>query len=292
MQKILTRFFLISSILLLFSMVYYKFYFDEPKGELTDGVLILVGLLVFLVVAEYFDHFTLEIMRHQKIHFKEKNKMILENQFETNQLLKKLLESYKSSLDMTQRIRPIAKLNMAKVIKSSLTNIEEDYYLIHPKLQNEAQLKSLKSFILSKYLLGNQFSDKNLIKNVEIDIPNNTIDPIGNMNPVFDGYIETETEALFISLGFLDSITTCFYERLYVQLARLHWYQKCKPKRILYKVIFVDFSMNDATQKDTIIDANYYASFLPSIKSGLLTFEYTSVLDQEVLQVIKPIFNT
>jgi hypothetical protein len=221
----------------------------------------------------------------------KKNKMI-EHQFENNKLLTKLIESYKSKIELAQTYRPIAELNLATVILSNPSNIKEDYFLIHPKLKNEVQFKSLKSFILSKFVLGNNYSDKHLIEYVEIDIPNNTIDPIGNMNPVFDGYIESETEELFISIGFLRSMSSCFYERLYVQLARLHWYQQCKQKQIIYKVIFVDFSINHEVQTDTIIDAKYYASFLPSIKSGLLYFEYTSVLEQEVLQVVNPIFNS
>jgi hypothetical protein len=291
MQKTLIHFLFISIILLIFSMVFYLFYIEEPSDVYSYRAMTLIGLLVLVIVFEYLDQLSIKSIKYNNSKIDEKNK-IIEHQFENNKLLTKLLESYKSKIELAKTIRPIAELNLATVILSEPIKIEEDNFLIHPKLKNEEQFKSLKSYILSKFVLENNYSDKHLVENVEIDIPNNTIDPIGNMNPVFDGYIESETEELFISIGFLGFISSCFYERLYVQLARLHWYQQCKQKQIMYKVIFVSFSNNQNVQKEAVIDTKYYSSFLPSIKSGLLYFEHTSVLEQEILQVISPIFNT
>ena len=291
MQKTLIHFLFISIILLIFSMVFYLFYIEEPSDVYSYRAMTLIGLLVLVIVFEYLDQLSIKSIKYNNSKIDEKNK-IIEHQFENNKLLTKLLESYKSKIELAKTIRPIAELNLATVILSEPIKIEEDNFLIHPKLKNEEQFKSLKSYILSKFVLENNYSDKHLVENVEIDIPNNTIDPIGNMNPVFDGYIESETEELFISIGFLGFISSCFYERLYVQLARLHWYQQCKQKQIMYKVIFVSFSNNQNVQKEAVIDTKYYSSFLPSIKSGLLYFEYTTVLDQEVCHVINPIFNT
>jgi hypothetical protein len=220
MQKILIRFLFKSIILLIFSMIFYLFYIEEPSGVYTYRAITLIIMLVLFIVFEYLEHLSFKSIKHQNSKIDKKNKMI-EHQFENNKLLTKLLESYKSKIGLAQKNRPIAELNLPTVVLSDPSDIKEDYFLIHPRLKNEEQFKTLKSFILSKFVLGNNYSDKHLIEYVEIDIPNNTIDPIGNMNPIFDGYIESEAEELFISIGFLRSMSSCFYERLYVQLARL-----------------------------------------------------------------------
>ncbi len=291
MYKVITRFFFISSILLLSSMVYYKFYYEKPKGELNNGILFLIGFMVLLIIAEYLNHYSVGALVHQQIRIEDKKKIIRQQAKENKRLIKKLLVSYKSNIEIPRAIRPIAELNLATVVKSNKL-YKDDLMMIHPKIQNEVDLEALKSYIISKYFEPQSKSKINLIEKVEIDLPDNTIDPIGNFNPIFDGYYENDTEEFFFTIAFSHITDAYFNNRLYVAISRLYWYQLCTNKRIILKVIFVDFANNDEDKKDMNIDAKIFSSFLPAIKSGLLHFEYLSVLDKEVYMAVNPIFKT
>lgn len=292
MSKTITRFFFISSILLLFSMVYYKFYIEEPVGKLNNGVLFLIGFMITLVIAECLNHYYEGAIVHQQIRLNDKNKVIKQYAIENKRLFKKLLESYPSNVEFKKTIRPLAELKLANVIKSNQTNHLDDFFIIHPKIQNDVELAALKSCILFKYFESIFKSNITLVENVEIDLPDNTIDPIGNLNPIFDGYYENDTEAFFISIAFSNATNECFYNRFYVALSRLYWYQQCTEKRVILKVIFIDFTNNDEDKKDIHFDTSTFSSFLPTIKSGLLHFEYLTLTEKEVYLAVNPIVTT
>lgn len=273
-------------------MVYYKFYIEEPVGELNNGVLFLIGFMILLVIAEYLNHYSVGALVHQQIRIDDKNKLIKQHVNENKRLLKKLLENYPSNTEKPKSIRPLAELQLATVIKSNQTNHLDDFFMIHPKIQNDVELAALKSYILSKYFESISKPNITLVENVEIELPDNTIDPIGNLNPIFDGYYENDTEAYFISIAFSNATNDCFYNRFYVALSRLYWYQQCTEKRVLLKTIFIDYINNDEDKKDIHIEANTFSLFLPSIKSGLLHFEYLTLTEKEVYLAVNPIFKT
>ena len=69
------------------SLIVSKFYYFDPKGEISNGIIILIALLIILFLSEIFDSFSLGQFLSLKRTISEKNEKITELKESNDKLL-------------------------------------------------------------------------------------------------------------------------------------------------------------------------------------------------------------
>ncbi|WP_440951760.1 hypothetical protein [Methanococcoides sp. FTZ1] len=133
-------------------------------------------------------------------------------------------------------------------------------------------IRKFKAEGLNKYIDDYKLHQYNLIKNAKISMEVYEIDPISSYYPLFDGYIKTPKNDIFIEVK--NNIEPLFYikDRLYFMLSKIYYYGIIKNLNASLVLILI-------TTKEDKLSKTYYKVnrfFEPAITSGLLKIiEYT-----------------
>ena len=284
------------------SLIVSKFYYFDPKGEISNGIIILIALLIILFLSEIFDSFSLGQFLSLKRTISEKNEKITELKESNDKLLNIVIANNNLSQRSTMtNVTGISPEEFAKTIISVIkadketTDKEETRkekiaeIVVEEEDKNEPQqtprkrinLPKLEEYVLSKFIDNKDLRKHSFIEDAQILMPQKEIDPISDFNPVFDGYVETENYEMFIEIKLRNSPLVMFRERLYVMLSKLYYYRQAKKTNAYLNLILVDRPIENER-----VFGNYetkmIAEFEPAIRLGLLKIEYIQLSEDEM----------
>ena len=282
--------------ILLSSMILFRYVRVEPVGEITAGILAILGLLVVLVLAESFDSFSVGKLISISREAKKK-----ENEIEK-------LEKQNASL-----LSQLITISNSQSQKQNSTTVQGDYYASPPVVQRatraeveekqEADSRVLSStaveqgapararmnwlkaekVALAKFLSEIGIHSSNVITDAKLSLQFDGIDPISNIQPIFDGYIKGTSHETFVDIRPERLINPTYRDRLYMMLSKINYYKVTKKIDAHLDVILVKIPGEEGRQ---IFGGSerFFQLFEPAIVSGLLRIHEIQFTEEEALQ--------
>ncbi len=283
------------------SLIVSKFYYFDPKGEISNGIIILIALLIILFLSEIFDSFSLGQFLSLKRTISEKNENIIELKESNEKLLNIVIANNNLSQRSTMtNVNGISPEEFTKTIISVIkadkettdkeeTRKEKIAEIVVEEDKNESQqtprkrinLPKLEEYVLSKFIDNKDLRKHSFIEDAQILMPQKEIDPISDFNPVFDGYVDTENYEMFIEIKLRNSPLIVFRERLYVMLSKLYYYRQAKKTNAYLNLILVDRPIENERAIGNY-ETRMIGEFEPAIRLGLLKIEYIQLSEVEM----------
>lgn len=288
--------------ILISTLIIARFFFFEPKGEISHEIIILIGLIIILFLSEIFDNFSLGQFLTLKRSIVEKNEKITELKESNDKLLNIIVSNNNlSQKSMMTNVTGISPEEFTKTIISVIkadketTEKEEDRsekiadIVVQEEERNEQisiprkriNVAKLEEYVFTKFLSEKDLRKYNFIDKAQILMPQKELDPISDINPVFDGYIESENFEMFIEIKLRNSPLVIFRERLYLMLSKLYYYRQAKKTNTYLNLILVDVP-NNGERNYTNFETRLLSEFEPAIRTGLLRIEYVKLSEEEM----------
>lgn len=223
---------------LIAGMIAFRYLSVEPVGEITVGLLILVGLLVVLALSESFDSFSVGKLISVSREVKKKEAEIVKLERRNDELLSQLIT-----------------ISNSQSQRQSSTTVQGDYYASAPAVQKatEAEVEEkqtserralaatasdaptparvdwskVESIALSKLLALRNIHEANVITEAKLSFLQ-SVDPISNIQPIFDAYVKDGDRETFIDMRPERLMSPMYRDRLYVMLSKIHHYRTAK----------------------------------------------------------------
>jgi len=270
---------LISSFcLLLVGMVLYRYFCVEPRGDITGGIVTLLCFLLVLVLSESFDSFSvgklISISREVKKREKEVEKLEKKNEELLSQLI--TISSTQSQSQSQSHTNVYGDYHAAPTVQKASEEEVRDKQSSETPTPSPAieparakiNWRKAEEIGLQKYLQQRSLHPSNLIADAKLVNHFHGIDPISNMQPVFDGYIKESDHETFVELRPSTFFSPIFRDRLYVMLSKINYYRT--TKRIEAHLDLVLLKLPNEETRIYPSSARLLQSFEPAIASGLL----------------------
>lgn len=282
---------------LIISLIVAKFYFFDPKAEISNGIIILLGLLIIVFLSEIFDSFSLGQFLTLKRTIKEKEEKITDLKESNDKLLNIVITN--NSFAQKQSLTNVNGISTEEFTRSIISVIKADketrekeesgkekiYELaeeeIPKKPRKRFDFQKMRNWGVTKFIDNKDFRKYNFIEDAQILMPQKDLDPINIDNPVFDGYVETENFEVFLSVKLRSSMYMLNRDRLYVMLSKLYYYRLAKKTNVYLNFILVD------RPEDTKgnLDERIIKDFEPAIRSGLLKLDYYEIDEKDMAKM-------
>lgn len=270
--------------LMLAAMVFYKYIYIPPKGEINAGIITLLAMILVLVLAESFDNFSIGKLISISRDKKKKEKEIEKLEKHNNQLLSQLITVSSSQTQMQSHINVSGDYHAApSVQKATDEEVQENKESIESsgtQLTNEStrasiNWKKLEEIGFNKYLQKRSIHPSNLIIDAKFVNQFQGIDPISNMQPIFDGYIKESDHETFIEIR-TNKIGPMTRDRIYVMLSKINYYRNTKRVDAHLDLVLVKVSNEESRSLNRLLE-----SFEPAIASGILKIHEIELSDEE-----------
>ncbi|WP_341905386.1 hypothetical protein [Fluviicola taffensis] len=305
--------------ILIISLIISRFFFFEPKGIISNGIIILLGLLMILFLSEIFDSFSLGQFLSLNRTLKEKKEKIADLKESNDRLLNLIISnnnlSQHSSMTHVTGISPeeFAKtiISVIKADKETAdkeeTRKEKIAEIIIEEEEEEqggnkkghtrvpkrrVSLSKLREISLAKFIDNKDLKRYNFFEDAQILLAQKDIDPISTFNPVFDGYVESENFEMFIEIRPRNAPLIIFRERLYVMLSKLYYYRINKKTNVYLNLILVELPEDkseenqDRKRRYSNYETKLLQEFEPAIRMGLLKIEYLQLSENEISELL------
>ena len=275
---------IIALCLLIGAMVYYNFYVSEPKGEISNGLITLLILLIILVLSEAFDNIALgKILSLNKV-VEEKKSEVTELKTEKQNLLNMLVNNI-SVQSQSVGISGHDLKEILTVIKADPERIEQETKEKEEDIQAETpsrverkriDFRKVESFILNSYIESNKLQGFLFNEQVTFSKSFTSVYPISNITPIFDGYIETEDSEIFVEVK-LQRIAIPVREQLYLRLSALYHYRQAKKVKAYLQLILVELPEDEESGRIRNTEERLRSDFEPAIEKNLLKIKYVKL---------------
>lgn len=279
---------------LIISLIVAKFYFFDQKAEISNGIIILLGMLIIVFLSEIFDSFSLGQFLTLKRTIKEKEEKITDLKESNDKLLNIIITN--NSFAQKQSLTNVNGISTEEFTRSIISVIKADketrekeqngkekmYELVEDETPKRTKkrfdFQKMRNWGVTKFIDNKDFKKYNFIEDAQILMPQKDLDPINIDNPVFDGYVETENYEVFLFVKLRSSMYMLSRDRLYVMLTKLYYYRLAKKTNIYLNLILID------RPEDT--KGNGYEriikDFEPAIRIGLLKLDYYEIDEKEI----------
>lgn len=273
--------------LIIVGMVLFRYLTIDPKGEISAGIVTLLLLLLVLVLSESFDNFSVGklISINRVIRKKEKEVEKLEKQ--NSQLLSQLI-TISSSQTQTQSHTNVygdyhAAPTVQKASEEEVRDKQSSESSSAPARPEPARLgtnwRKAEEISFKKYLQQRSLHPSNVIVDAKLVNQFHGIDPISNMQPIFDGYIKETDHETFIEFRPGTYMSPMFRDRLYVMLSKINHYRTAKRVDAHLDLVLMKLT-NEETRPYQNSD-RLFEHFEPAIASGLLKVVAVEFSDEE-----------
>ncbi len=272
---------------LLVAMILFNFFINEPKGIITGGLILLILILIILVLSESFDNFSIgkifSISREIKKKEIEISKLSNDNEKLRSQLVTIAcsINQHQSSTnifgfsdDMIKKII-VQKANEDEIKEkeadtaleaANLAVNKEGTITTPPRRPNYRKIEQLS---INKFINDRNLQNYNLITEAKLVTQFHGIDPISNVQPIFDGYINTGDDEIFIEVKPSHSISYVWRDRLYVMLNKIHLYRSIKKVNAYLVLILTDIPTDENDRKQRYLN-QVDDFFEPALTNSLL----------------------
>lgn len=288
---------------LIIALIISKFYYFEPKGVISNGIIILIALLIIIFLSEIFDSFSLGQFlslkktiteRNEKIKdLKENNEKLLNIVIANNNISQRQNMTNVTGISPEEFARTI--ISVIKADKESTTKeekseekiseiiaVEEEKRESSPIAIKRIDFQKLQKFVLARFIDNRDLKRYNFIEDAQILQPQTELDPISLYNPVFDGYVELDNYEMFIEIKYRYSPLIMFRERLYLMLSKLYYYRLAKKTNSFLNLIFVERPTESERLRFSNYETKLITEFEPAIRFGLLKIEYMTLSETDM----------
>lgn len=276
---------------LITGMLVYNFFIIEPLGEINAGLITLTGILVVIVLSESFDNFSvgkiIAISRENK-----KKEVAINRLTGENDELRKQIINVATSVNQNQSSTNIFGLP-EDVIKKFIVQRASDEEIQERETEESTaedqarevrrrpDFRKIEELTLDKFLSNRNLDNSNLIKEAKLVTQFHGIDSVSNIQPIFDGYINTGEEEVFFEVRPSFTHAMMWRERIYVMLNKIHLYRTIKKSNAYLYLVLVTIPeeiMDRRPRSDTERLEEY---FEPAIANGLLRIAHIELTTEE-----------
>lgn len=279
-------------------MVVYRFFYTDPKAEISGGLLVLLAFVLVLVLSELFDNFSVGKLVMMSKSLKEKEVQASELKKENVELRNHLISI---STSVSQRQTSTNIFGLPDNFVDALTVRQAAHDEVEEKKKEDDPLSSSQTLgclssnkfnqdkrteqAISRFVSQQNLQSFNLIREAKLSTQFSGIDPISDTTPIFDGYINAVDSEVFIETRPLRYASFLFRDRLYVMLSKIHHYKSIKKTNIYLALLVLTRLHEEANYRnDEYYLEKLQREFEPAITSGLLRI-YTINITQEELQI-------
>ncbi|MBQ0933660.1 hypothetical protein [Ideonella alba] len=281
---------LVVLICLLFgAMVTYKYFFLDPKGDISPGLLVLLAFFLVLVLSESFDNFSigqlLSLGRQLEAKAEENKSLKVENAE-----LRGHLVSVATSMTQHQTSTNIVGLPESLARAFAVQQAPEDEVQAK-RTQEEAapqppepaiarvDRRKLEEVTITKFLAANGWQQYSLLREAKLTSQFAITDPVSDEAPLFDGYVTVPDAEVFIEVRNSSLSAAFFRERLYMMLTKIYHYRAAKKSNVFLALVLV--SIPGEERRESSIQ-RILRDFQPAISNGLLRVAEIAVPQEEL----------
>ena len=271
------------------AMIFYNFFITAPVGEISNGLIALLILLILLILSEAFDNIALGKILSLNRKIEEKRIEVSDLKSEKQNLLNMLVKNISfqsqsvgiSGHDLKE-ILTVIKADPERIeqeTKEKEANIEDEqlYTIQKPKRIN---FRKVERHVLNSFIETNKLQGFLFYEQVTFSKNYATVDPISTLTPIFDGYIETENTEIFIEVK-LQRVVISFREQLYSRLSALYHYREAKKVNAYLQLILVELPEDEKMGKIRNTEERFRDIFEPAIEKKLLKIKYVKLTSAE-----------
>lgn len=273
--------------LLLVGMVLYRYLCVDPRGDISAGIVTLLCLLLVLVLSETFDSFSVGKLISISREVKKKEREVEKLEKQNGQLLSQLF-TISSSQSQTQSHTNVygdyhAAPTVQKATEEEVLDKQSSESSTVPSATEPVRARTnwrkAEEIGLKKYLQQRSLHPSNVIADAKLVNHFHGIDPISNMQPVFDGYVKESDHETFVELRPSNVVSPMFRDRLYVMLSKINYYRT--TKRVEAHLDLVLMKLPNEESRTYSSSSRFLESFEPAIASGLLKVVAVEFTDEE-----------
>ena len=263
---------------LIVSMIAYRYVWVEPRGEISVGIITLLCLILILVLAESFDSFSvgklISVSREVKKREREVEKLEKQNQ----QMLSQLVSISSNQAQTQSHTNVYGDYNAAPTVrKASEQEVREKQSnesaasissASNESIRLRVNYRKVEELGLKKYIQSRSLHASNLIVDAKLVNQFTGIDPISNLQIVFDGYVREQDRETFVEIRPTSLGSPVFRDRLYVILSKINHYRTAKRVDAHLDLVLLKIPGEESRvfqSWDRILE-----SFEPAVAGGLL----------------------
>jgi hypothetical protein len=267
------------------TLVVYRFFYIDPKAEISTGLLVLLSFILVLVLSELFDNFSVGKLLTMSRTMKEKEVQSTELKKENSELRGQLI-SISTIVSQRQTSNniiglPESMVDLLTVKKAPAEEIadkkteEEGSPVAQPQIVVERHLDRAKAeeFAINMFISNNNLQLFNLIRDAKLSTQFSGIDPITDVTPIFDAYINTTNSEIFVEARLTLNASMMFRDRLYVMLTKIHHYKTIKKANVYLALLLVNTPDQTTSRPPNFYLERLQREFEPAITSGLLRIQ-------------------
>jgi len=295
-NNIFIRILMIGLVAFIIWIISYSFLHIEPKGSISTGVITLIILLVVIVLSESFDNFSVAKLFTMTRELKSKDTSIEKLDNQNNELRRELvnvvtsISQNQSSTNIIGLPNDIAKsIGVEKATEDEITNKRseesEGATDISQPTRKRINHQKLEEIAFTKFLTQRNLSEYNLIKEAKLVTQFSGIDAISNIQPIYDGYINTGESEIFIEIKVSRGFNPMMRERIYLLLNKIYLYNKIKNANAHLNLLLVPLNVDSNTDLRNQRQADKIKEFFePAIVKGLLKIIELELNEDEMKQ--------
>lgn len=300
-NNIFVRTLVVCLVIFILFIITYSFLSIQPKGSISTGIITLILLLVIITLSESFDNFSISKLFTMSRDIKSKEDSIQKLNTENTELRKEFvnvvtsISQNQSSTNIIGLPSELAKnMGIEKATEDEVSNkrSEENEESSNGNLNVRIRIDNQKveEIAISKFLLKNNLSELNLIKEAKLVTKFSGIDEISNVHPIYDAYIHNDESEIFIEVKLIrrNNITFLLRDRFYLMLNKIYLYNKIKKANAHLKIIFVPINTTDSDGNSSIQRSldRLKEFFEPAIVKGILKIDVIELNEDEMEQVL------
>ena len=255
---------------------------------------VLLAFILVLVLSELFDNFSVGKLVTMSRAMKEKEMQASELKKENSELRGQLI-SISTTVSQRQTSTnifglPESMVDLLTVKKAPAEEIadkkkeEESSAVAPPQVVVERQFDRAKAeeLAIGKFVANNNLQSFNLIKDAKLSTQFSGIDPITDVTPIFDAYINTTDSEIFVETRPTQYASIMFRDRLYVMLTKIHHYKTIKKANVYLALLLVSTPEPTTSRPPSFHLDRLQREFEPAITSGLLRIQIVEPTPEEL----------
>ncbi|TDQ25442.1 hypothetical protein [Tenacibaculum caenipelagi] len=273
---------------LIFTMVIFKFFYNEPISDISAGLIILIAFLLILALSESFDNFSIGKVISLSREIKKKEEKITKVETEKKELLNQLI-SLTNNVSQRQSNTNIYGLpsDFSKhfgVHKASEEEKEEnekeiDEIQTNVTARKRLDYRKIEEYALDRYVEENDVDISKMFKEVKLK-EFDGIDPISDSSPIYDGYIKEVDKEIFLEIRPGNFISPMFTDRLYKMLSKIHHYRQLRKTNAILILVIVEIP-NEQNERHIRYLNRIWEDFSPALNTGLLKIKRMKIDEKQ-----------
>lgn len=276
--------------ILIIVMIIFNYFYIEPKGNISSGLITLLLILIVVVLSESFDNFSIgKLLTITRVK-NEKEKAVVKLEKEKAELLSQIISITSTQTQSQNHTNVYGDYHVdrdARVEKATEEDIKNNKDNNDDQQESETHgyrtdWRAVEKIAFDKFLKERNIHKSNVIIDAKLVTEFHGIDPISNIQPLFDGYYKNSNNEMFIEFKLNRTMSLMIRERVYMMLSKLHYYKSVKEINTLLELVFINLPDTEPRKTRVKSTDKFSQDFSPAIASGLLRINEIDITSEEL----------